>query len=620
MIVAAQIFASPLRYDENWNLEPYLAKSWEVAEDGLSVTLNLEEEAVFHDGTPITSSDVAFSIRTVQEYHPFSTMFAPVTTIDTPDEHTVIIHMSQPHPAILMAMSPAFLPILPEHIYGDGQDIQTHPANLAPVGSGPFKFVSFEPNQRIILDRFEDFFIPNRPYLDRIEFWIDTDPASQLMLLEREVAQMASPFTNLDQLSLLAQQGSDHLVVTQQGFEAVGGINWLAFNTLEEPLDNILVRQAIAYAIDKEFITDFLHQGLTNRQISPIIYHSPFFDPEIPSYPYDLGKAASLLDQAGYPLKEDGTRFSLTLDYIPILPSQQHDVAYFIQNQLQDVGIEIQIRDSADFSEWVDRVGNWDFQLTMDAVFNWGDPVIGVHRTYLSDNIRQGVIWSNTQNYSNPEVDQILSFAAQEIDPVRREELYSQFQYIVAEELPVLWINSLPFHTIYHTGLGNLPLTIWGVHSPMDEVYWQTPVEMDYLPIPEIPSDFDDPLVEAGIQAIRLLQTEDFYTGRDMITSFINEISDLDETGLHVVGITQSGKIFLDSSGTLSAGMDISSLKDQDGELILPILLRTSEDLNATATVLINGWPHPIEKTFQTATIWCGQLRDQEIICSIYWN
>ena len=108
-IVGAQIFASPLRYDENWNPQPYLAESWEVSDDGLAVTLHLRKGATFHDGQPITSEDVAFSIRTVKTYHPFSSMLEPVVEIETPDPYSAVIRLARPHPAILLAMSPALM-------------------------------------------------------------------------------------------------------------------------------------------------------------------------------------------------------------------------------------------------------------------------------------------------------------------------------------------------------------------------------------------------------------------------------------------------------------------------------------------------------------------------------
>ena len=98
--------------------------------DGLTVTLNLVKGATFHDGKPITSEDVAFSIMTIKKNHPFKTMFAPVENIDTSDPHTAVLKLSQPHPAILLAMSPPLCPIIPNHVFGDGQDIKKHPMNL----------------------------------------------------------------------------------------------------------------------------------------------------------------------------------------------------------------------------------------------------------------------------------------------------------------------------------------------------------------------------------------------------------------------------------------------------------------------------------------------------------
>ena len=94
----AQLFAAPLRYDEDWTPQPYLAKSWNVSEDGLTVTLNLVENAVFHDGAPITSEDVAFSVDTIKAHHPFKSMFAPVTSVDTPDDHTACLLYTSPSP------------------------------------------------------------------------------------------------------------------------------------------------------------------------------------------------------------------------------------------------------------------------------------------------------------------------------------------------------------------------------------------------------------------------------------------------------------------------------------------------------------------------------------------
>ena len=158
---AAQLFASPLRYDEDWTPQPYLAESWEISEDGLSVTLNLVKNAKFHDGEPITSEDIAFSVDVIKANHPFKTMFAPVETVETPDEHTAILRLSQPHPALMLAMSGQLMSILPKHIYGDVpiEDVKSHPRNNENVvGSGPFKLVEFKSGEHVILERFDDMY------------------------------------------------------------------------------------------------------------------------------------------------------------------------------------------------------------------------------------------------------------------------------------------------------------------------------------------------------------------------------------------------------------------------------------------------------------------------------
>ena len=177
-VPGTQLNASPLLFDENFNPQPYLAESWEVAEGGLSVTLNLVDGAVFHDGVPITSEDVAFSIITARDNHPFKPMFEPVTDVETPDPLTAIVRLSRPHPAVLLAMSPGLLPIIPKHIFDDGQDIATHPRNTEDfVGSGPFRLVEYEAGSIIRMEKFEDFFIEGRPYLDEIIIEI-TPPGS----------------------------------------------------------------------------------------------------------------------------------------------------------------------------------------------------------------------------------------------------------------------------------------------------------------------------------------------------------------------------------------------------------------------------------------------------------
>lgn len=469
-IFGAQIFASPLRYDADWNPQPYLAESWEVAADGLSVTLNLVEGATFHDGEAITSEDVKFSLETVKANHPFKAMYAPVIEVETPDNLTVIIRLEHPHPALLLAMSSVLLPVIPEHIYNDGQELRTHPRNTETViGSGPFKLTEFVPGEKIILERYDNFFIEGRPYLDRIVTTINPDRDSIVLEMENGNVDIIPFSDRSNHIQRLVD--NPEIDVTNDGYAAVGAINWLAFNHQDEILSDINVRKAIAYATDRDFITQALHGGYSQPAIGPITAESPFANPDIERYDLDLEKANQLLDDAGYAPDADGVRFRLTIDYRPNSVEQQKNIAEYLKSQLAEIGIALEVRAAPDFATYADRISNYNFDLAMDTLFNWGDPVIGVHRSYMSSNIVPSVMWSNTQNYANERVDELLELAGKEQDVEKRTELYTEFQNIVADELPVYWINTLPFHTATWNYVHNVPVSIWGPMAPWDEVY-----------------------------------------------------------------------------------------------------------------------------------------------------
>ena len=461
----AQLFAAPLRYDEDWTPQPYLAKSWDVSEDGLTVTLNLVENAVFHDGVPITSEDVAFSVEMIKAHHPFKSMFAPVTSVDTPDEHTAVLNLSKPHPALMLAMSGQLMAIIPKHIYGDGQNPKTHPRNTENVvGSGPFKLVEYKSGEHVILERFDDFFIEGRPYLDKIVMRIITDPAARAIAYENGEIHMGA-FESLPRI-INRLKKVDNLTVTDEGYGGIGPLDWLAMNTTKGPLKDVRVRKAIAYAVDKNFIHKALMEGTASDSLTGIHPDSPFYNANVEGYDLDLDKSRALLDEAGFPMKGD-SRFNLTIDFG--WPGVKPQVEY-VKAALKKVGIAVEVRASADFPTWAARMGEMDYDMSWDTVFNWGDPVIGVHRTYSSSNIAKGV-WSNTQGYANARVDELMQMAAVETDPAKRTALYAEFQEIIADELPVYHTNTLPYHTVYNDNVGNPPLGIWGTSTPIDMTY-----------------------------------------------------------------------------------------------------------------------------------------------------
>ena len=469
MVPGAQIFASPVMHDDKWNPRPYLAESWQLSADALSMTLHLRRDAVFHDGKPVTSEDVAFSILTIRDNHPFNTMLAPVERVDTPDTATAIIRLKHPHPALLYAMGPPLMPILPKHVYGDGRPIKTHPNNTRDVvGSGPFRLVEFKPGDQIVLERFDGFFIKDRPYLDRII--LKTYPDSQTSILELEAGRLLlQPFFNRV-LELERARTNPQLVITNEGYAAVGGINWLLFNNKRKPFDDVRVRQAFAYAIDRDFIVKALHKGLSKAATGPIHSGFPQYSPDVTRYSLNLKKAEELLDAAGLKKGPDGIRLKVTCDYYPGDEDGQKRLAEYMKPALKKIGIEVEVRAPADFAAWAKRMATKDFDISMDAAFAWGDPVIGVNRTYLSTNIRP-LVFTNNAQYENAKVDELLAAAGREPDAAKRKALYGEFQKIVTADLPLFWLTELPYHTIYNKRVHNPPTTIWGAASPMLDVW-----------------------------------------------------------------------------------------------------------------------------------------------------
>ena len=469
MMPGTQIFASPLRYDDKWNPQAYLAETWSLQDDGKSLLLRLVPNAKFHDGTPITSEDVAFSIMTNKANHPFKSMFEAVERVDTPDARTAIVRMSKANPAILLAMSPPLCPIIPKHIYGKVDNIKATPLNSSGVvGSGAFKLVEFKSGDHITLERNPDFFIKGMPKFDRIVIRIFKDSNALAIALENGEVNYVPFWSDLSVLQRLKK--NPKLAVTDKGGEAIGPLNWLAFNMAKKPLDDVRVRQAISYAIDRNFITKKLHYGFSKIATGPITLGSPFYTSDVEHYNLNLAKANQLLDAAGHKKGANGVRFHLTVDFIPGNREMHQTIAEYLKAQLRKVGIDVEVRAAPDFPTWAKRVSGHDFDMTTDSVFNWGDPVIGVHRTYLTSNIRKGVIWSNTQSYSNPKVDELLTQAGVETNVEKRKALYRDAQKIVVKEAPVAYINVIPYYQVYDKNLHNLPTTIWGATAPVFEM------------------------------------------------------------------------------------------------------------------------------------------------------
>jgi len=471
-VPGCNIFASLVETNTKFEPIPYLAKSWEVSSNGLTYTFHLVENATFHDGKPITSEDVAFSFEIVKANHSFGpSMLGPVDRVETPDKYTAVFKLNNPHPALFMVLSPALLPILPKHVYGDGQPIRKHPANTNPVGSGPFKLVEFKPGDYFILERNPNFFRPGQPYLDRIIGRRIKDPNANFIAMKKGDFHLAMFNGGLRLKQIESLKKEKHIVVTSKGYEAIAPVYFLEFNLRKEVFKDVRVRQAIAYAIDRKFITEKLHSGFSKAATGPLHSSFPWYTDQVNTYPTNLEKANQLLDEAGYPKKADGYRFSASIAWYPGEPDSMDTLAAYMKPQLKKVGIDVQLKPPADFVSWYKHVAGWQHDMTMSNIYSWGDPMIGVHRLYLCDN-QKHVVWTNTSGYCNKELDAIMAKASVATDFAERKALYAQFQQILTEDLPLIWTHEAPYQTIYHKNLNNVITSVWGAASPADKMYW----------------------------------------------------------------------------------------------------------------------------------------------------
>ncbi len=464
---ASNVFVSLLKVGEYEAILPYLASSWEVSEDGLIYTFHLHEGTVFHDGWPVTSGDVAFSYRIFRQYHPLGEkLFGRVEFVETPDPATFIMYLLQPNPAFLFGLANPFVPILPAHVYGAGEIFQ-NPANVNAIGSGPFLVAEFQAGRRFVLNRFDRFLNSDSPCLNRIIGQDGSDASIAENALKNGKADLFTFLQNLDVAEILFR--NTDLQITSDIYRDVGALNYLEFNLRKKTLKNLRVRQAIAYAIDLEYISTVIYEEYARALSGPIPPNSRFHSRDGTNYHLDLVKAHQLLDEAGYPRNEDGFRFSTRLTWMPNPAGYEKQVATYIQSQLGKIGIKVELDPPQTYIDWYIQVSKWQHHMTLSRVFEWGDPIMNLHPLFSSENIRHQV-GDNTAGIYNEQVDVLLKAAETEPDPEIRAGLYRQFQSLISEELPLYFMHETPFVTVIGNRLQDFPTRGRSVVGPLDQV------------------------------------------------------------------------------------------------------------------------------------------------------
>lgn len=429
------VFDTLVVQDPDYVPQPKLATAWEANSDSTEFRFDIREGVTFHNGEAMTADDVAFTLQTYLPLAPqVSFLKTYIEDVSAPDDTTVVVKLNQPFAPFVAAM--AGIPIVPRSVFGDGQDVTTHPANLAPVGTGPFKLVSYDQGERIVLTRNDEYW-GNRPEIDTIVMPIIPDQNARILAFEGGDIDFLYG-SLVDKARYTGLNDRDGVFSTRQG----GGVNTLTVHTNARsgPLAEFAVRRALYQAINRDMLAERAYYGFGKPARGPVPAVIGWAaSPEVDyreALPFDPEAAAAALDEAGYPVGADGKRFSLNLIYISgygVLEAASN----VIKANLAEIGVDVSISGN-EFGLWSERTyTQHDFDMSIVFYTSYQDPSIGVARVYLCN--PDNVLFRNASGICDPEVDAAFAKAGSVPDLDQRRDAFAK-----AETMILDLMNSYP--------------------------------------------------------------------------------------------------------------------------------------------------------------------------------
>lgn len=428
--VLFNIFEGLVKPNSDGEMIPAVAEKYELSEDGTTYTFTLRDGVKFHNGQTVTAEDVVYSINRCAavpegQEKPLVAAFSAVRSVEALDEKTVTVTIAQRDLEFISYMTAAIIPAG----YADQA--------TAPVGTGPFKFVSRTPQENFIMERFEDYW-GTPAWLDKVTYKICENADALVMNLNGSSIDLCAHLT-----SAQAAQLNSNFKVLEGTMNLVQAIY---LNNQAKPFDNQLVRQALCYAIDRQGIMDMVADG-HGTAVGSSIYpaFTKYFLPElVDKYPHSVEKAKELLAQAGYPNGFDMT-ISVPNNYQPHM-----DTAEVVAEQLREAGIRVTIQ-PVEWSTWLDTIYNGrQFQATVVGVDAANMTARAMLERFTSDYAK------NFINYSNPAYDALFQQAINATDEATQTDLYKQMETMLADTAANVYIQDLSDLVAMRQDLGGL--------------------------------------------------------------------------------------------------------------------------------------------------------------------
>jgi peptide/nickel transport system substrate-binding protein len=443
-----------LRLTVDLKFEQVLAVDIKPAEDFRSYTIKLRDQVTWHDGKPFTADDVVFSA--MEYWKPISAGVSldALETAEAADPLTVVLKFKAPVPEFFLksVLAGKSSLLIPKHIYA-GSNIITNPINNAPIGTGPFKVKEWVRGSHVEYLRNEAYWNPGMPYLDRlvIRWW--RDPASRSAAFEAGQLDIGTfnpiPAPDIDRLTKTGK-----IVAATDGYSNSAWVTTIEFNQRREIFKKREVRQALMYGINRQFISDTIFFGRAHPSIGVIpSSNSIFFTKDVQNYPFDVKKAAAMLDAAGYPAK-GGSRFKLSLVSAGWF-EENIKIGQYVKQAFEDLDIAVDLS-VPDRATSLKRIyTDYDYDVAISNNSGGIELIPGTTQYYTTDGIVKGAAFRNATGYSNPELDEIVAKMTIETDETKRIALARDFDRLATIEAPMLPMVDLEPVTIARADVRN---------------------------------------------------------------------------------------------------------------------------------------------------------------------